>query len=59
MGQLRKEFTDLGFDLLGLNNIFYLVGASTGPEEPGDPCQGGQCTVSCTNGCSSCRPGNK
>lgn len=50
-----KEFHDLGFDLLDLNKVIYV-----GPDpNPVDPCEGGKCTVSCTNGCASCAPGNK
>jgi hypothetical protein len=56
MAQLSKEFADLGFDLLGMNSILYL---GVGPIPKPDDCLGGQCTVSCTNGCASCRPGNK
>lgn len=53
----KKEFQDLGFDLLGLDKLVYFTNL---PEEPGgDTCVDGKCTVSCTNGCASCSPGNK
>jgi hypothetical protein len=54
MSQLKKEFSVLGFDLLGLDNLIY----ATEPEEPAE-CSGGSCDGGCTNGCYRCKPGSK
>ena len=55
MDTMKKQFTDLGFDLSCLKTIVYL-GLDPNPQP--DDC-GLKCTGGCTGGCYTCSPGNQ
>jgi len=56
MKDFSSKVVDLGYDLLGLDSIFYMAGPGTGTTTPGG-CDAGSCDGGCQAGCTSCKPG--
>ncbi len=56
MEQLGIDLNDLGYDLLGLENLVYF---GCGFDQDHPPDCGSKCTGGCTGGCYRCSPGNK